>query len=387
MNPLKLFISYSHKDENYKDQLITHLSSLKRQGVVKDWHDRKIFAGEEWDNSIKQELLDSDIIILLISADFLNSDYCSEIEIKKAMERHELGEAKVIPIIVRPCDWKNLPFSKIQGLPKDAKALSTWKNIDEGYLNIIDGIKNVINTIEETVRIPNKVEESNYLTFQQEVIIGLLPRGYIIIQDIEFKDYSTWAITASYFDYGGNWYGGGTHYHESYRERWESPEGQETQCAKLRIQKADLNIAVNALNLIIELRARTKDEKIEEIISNFQGENDYYEYYKKDEKIPKPKIPQMFIHSNKTGEIRDIIEELKIDPWKNYDLKTLHSNFESNRRNAYLILYERLKPDHPALIFVKEIIDSYNESFDIFDLRDWGNKLSDALNDACKYVK
>jgi hypothetical protein len=304
------------------------------------------------------------------------------------MERHEQGEAKVIPIIIRPCDWKDLPFSKIQGLPKNAKALSTWTDIDEGYLNIIEGIKLAINSREESVNNveATKTETNDFISFPYEVIIGRLPRGYVVIQDIEFADYSHWAVRASYFDYDGNWRHG-THYHESYRRRWESPEGQEAQCAKLRIQKADWNIADTAIYLIIELRGRSKGDTIESILANFKGEYEFYEYYKKDEKIPKPTIPDKFIHLNKTGEIRDIIEELRIDSWKNYNLKTLHTDFESNRRSAYLLLYDKLNQNHPALVFVKEIIDTYNASFDIEELRDWGNKLSDALIDACKYIK
>lgn len=386
MNPLKLFISYSHQDEKYKDQLTTHLASLKRRGVVKEWHDRKLVAGEEWDNSIKQELLDSDIILLLISADFLSSNYCYDIEIKKAMERHEQGEAKVIPIIVRPCDWKGLPFSKLQGLPKDAKALSIWSDIDEGFLNIIEGIKTVINTREESTNRVFQKEENDFLNFPHEVIIGRFPRGYLVIQDIELGDYSSGTIRCYYFDYEGN-RGYGTHYHESYRSRWESLAGQESQCKKLKIQKADWNIAFTALNLIIELGERTKYNSIEDIIKNYQSEFNFYEYYKKEEKIPKPSIPKKFVHLNRTGEIRDIIEEVRIDSWKNYDLNTLHKDFESNRRSAYLLLYDILKQDHPALVFVKEIIDAYDESYDIEKLRDWGSKLSDALIDACKYIK
>jgi len=155
----------------------------------------------------------------------------------------------------------------------------------------------------------------------------------------------------------------------------------------LRIQQGDWNIANIALYLIIELRGRAKDVKIEDIINNYKSEYKYFEYYKKGDKIPKPSIPDQFEHLNKTGEIRDIIEKLRIDSWKNYDLKYLHTGFESNRRSAYLLLYDKLKKDHPALVFVKEIVDAYDESFDIDKLRDWGNKLSDALIDACKYIK
>jgi hypothetical protein len=386
MNPLKLFISYCHQDEKYKDQLMNHLSSLKRRNIIKEWHDRKLIAGEEWDKIIKQELLDSDIILLLISSEFIASNYCYDIEIKKAMELHEEGEAKVIPIIVRPCDWKELPFSKIQGLPKDAKALSTWSDIDEGYLNIIEGIKNSINPLLESSNHSYNEEKKDIICFNYDVIIGRLPRGYIVIQDIEHKVNSSWSITVSYFDYEGNWQHG-THYHESYRLKWESPEGQDGQCSKLKIQKADWIYADTIFYLIIDLRARSKEDLIEDIMDNFKGKYEFYEYYKKGEKISKPVIPEIYVHLNKTGLIRDIIEEFRIHPWKNYDLKTLHKDFESKRRRAYLLLFDLLKQDHPALVFVKEIIDGYEESFDIEKLRDWGDRLSDALLDACEYIK
>lgn len=386
MNPLKLFISYSHQDEKYKEQLITHLTSLKRRGIISEWHDRKLISGQEWDKAIKQELLDADIILLLISSDFLSSNYCYDIEIKKAMERHEQSEAKVIPIILRPCDWKDLPFSKLQGLPKDAKALSTWSDLDEGYVSIIDGIKATIDKPEESKSGATKTEQTDFISFPYDVIVGRLPRGYVLIQDIEFSENTSWAVRASYFDYERNG-GYGTHYHESYRRSWESTEGQENQCAKLRIQKGDWNLAYTALYIITELRGRKESETIENILDNFKGDYEYFDYYKKNEKIPKPTIPEMFVHLNKIGEILDIIEDLRIDSWKNYDLKTLHTDFESNRRSAYLILYNKLPLGHPALTFVKEIIDSYSDNFDIEKLRDWSNRLSDALIDACKYIK
>lgn len=387
MKPKNIFISYSHQDEKFKDQLIVHLSSLKRRGVIKEWHDRELIAGQEWDGTIKQELIDSDIILLLISADFLASNYCYDVEIKKAMELHEQGNAIVIPIILRPCDWKEMPFSKIQGLPKDAKPISTWQDVDEAYLNIIDGIKNSIN-IKQII--PTKDEyidkEVDVITFPQEVIIGRLPRGYLVIQDIEFEEHSSWAVVAHYYDYNGNWRHG-THYHESYHRSWETPEGQDTQCFKLMIQKGDWNIANTALHLIMDIRERQKDESIEDILVNYQGDYEYFEYYKKDEKIPKPVVPEKYVHLSLTGKIRDIVEELSIDSWKNYDIETLHQDFESNRRKAYLILYEKLTLNHPALIFSKEIIDEYKPSYNIDELRAWGSRLSDALTDACKFIR
>ncbi|MCF6366596.1 MAG: toll/interleukin-1 receptor domain-containing protein [Bacteroidales bacterium] len=385
MKQYKIFISYTHKDEKFKEQLIVHLASLKRLGLIKEWHDRMINPGQEWDGIVKQELIDADIIILLISSDFIASNYCYDVEIKKAMERHEQGDAIVIPVVVRPCDWKDLPFGKIQGLPKDAKPLSKWDNIDDGYLNIINGIKSLINNESSVIsKVESNTDLKEVISFSHDVIIGRLPRGYIVIQDIEFNKNSSWSIVANYFDYNEGWKHG-THYHKSYKRTWETLDGQYTQSAKLGIPKADRNISSTALYLIMELRERNESDKIEDILKTYQ--NEYFNYYKEGEKITKPVVPKKFIHLKKTGEIRDIIEELRIDSWKNYYLRTLHEDFESNRRKAYLILYKKLDSNHPALGFVKEIVDKYKDDFNIEQLRTWGNTLSDALIDACQYIK
>ena len=139
--PIEVFYSYSHKDEELRDQLETHLAMLKREGVIKGWHDRRIISGQEWDGEIDTHLKSADIILLLVSADFLASDYCYDTEVTLAMERHDAGEARVIPIILRPCDWSRAPFSKIQGLPKDAKPVTRWDDRDEAFLDVAKGIR------------------------------------------------------------------------------------------------------------------------------------------------------------------------------------------------------------------------------------------------------
>ncbi|HWS87418.1 MAG TPA: tetratricopeptide repeat protein [Pyrinomonadaceae bacterium] len=141
--PLELFYSYSHRDEDLRDKLETHLSMLKRQKVINQWHDRGILAGEEWGGEIDEHLKAADIILLLVSADFLASDYCYDIELKLAMERHEKSEARVVPIILRPCDWSGAPFGKLQALPKNAKPVTTWPNQDEAFTDIAKGIRKV----------------------------------------------------------------------------------------------------------------------------------------------------------------------------------------------------------------------------------------------------
>jgi hypothetical protein len=136
-----LFFSYSHKDEALRDKLEVHLAMLKRQGVVDTWHDRRIVAGDEFAGRIGAELERADIILLLVSPDFLASDYCYDIEMTRAMERHEAGEARVIPVVLRPCDWHGAPFGKLNAAPKDGKPVSTWPDLDEAFLDVVKAIK------------------------------------------------------------------------------------------------------------------------------------------------------------------------------------------------------------------------------------------------------
>jgi hypothetical protein len=146
-NAVKVFFSYSHKDEALRDELATHLSMMKRQGVIEAWHDREISAGSEWANAIDENLEVADIILLLVSANFLASDYCYDKEMTRAMERHETREARVIPIILKPADWNGAPFSKLQALPKNAKPITTWPDQDEAFLNVAQGIRRVVEDI------------------------------------------------------------------------------------------------------------------------------------------------------------------------------------------------------------------------------------------------
>lgn len=138
---VEVFFSYSHKDEALRDQLATHLKLLERQGIIAAWHDRKIVPGSEWAGDIHNYLEQADIILLLISADFLASDYCWDVEIQKALERHEAGTTTVIPVILRPVDWSSAPFARLQALPKNAQPVVTWAPHDLAFMDIAKGIR------------------------------------------------------------------------------------------------------------------------------------------------------------------------------------------------------------------------------------------------------
>jgi len=145
--PIEVFFSYSHKDEELRGEMAKHLSILKRQGVITGWHDRRITAGDEWAGQIDEHLNSAHLILLLVSADFIASDYCYDLELTRAMERHESGEARVIPVILRPCDWKGAPFGKLQGLPKDLKPVTSWPDRDEAFTNVAQGIRAAVEKI------------------------------------------------------------------------------------------------------------------------------------------------------------------------------------------------------------------------------------------------
>lgn len=146
---VEIFFSYSHKDENLRVKLVNHLSQLKHEALIRDWHDRKIGAGTEWRGQINEHLSSARIVLLLISSDFLASPYIHDVELKRALERHEAGEARVIPVILRPCDWHSAPFGKLQALPTDGKAITKWGNRDEAFTVVAQGIRAAVKEILE----------------------------------------------------------------------------------------------------------------------------------------------------------------------------------------------------------------------------------------------
>jgi hypothetical protein len=147
---LSLFVSYSHQDESIKNDLLKHLDPLRRLGLIETWHDRQIKPGEEWDKKISSNLEKADIILLLVSVDFINSSYCYDIELEQALDLNDAKKARVIPVILRSCMWRSTPFAKLQALPKDARAVSLWSNSDEALLDIAEGVRKVAEDILES---------------------------------------------------------------------------------------------------------------------------------------------------------------------------------------------------------------------------------------------
>ncbi|SRR6266566_7468172 len=147
---VEIFISYAHEDESYLKDLTKHLELLVRRGSIRPWSDANIDAGMEWKKAIDTHLDTAQVFLLLISANFMASEYCYGIEMKRAVERHEHGGARVIPIILSAIskhEWETAPFSKLQALPKDAKPIKRWRDREEAYASIIDGIHAAIKQV------------------------------------------------------------------------------------------------------------------------------------------------------------------------------------------------------------------------------------------------
>lgn len=141
--PIRLFFSYAHKDEEYRETLEEHLAILKDLGAIESWHDREIMPGREWANMIDENLERADVILLLVSSSFMASKYIREVEVNRALERHKAGEARVIPIIIRDCMWEHASFGKLQALPKDAVPVDNWSSKDTAWKDVAEGIKRV----------------------------------------------------------------------------------------------------------------------------------------------------------------------------------------------------------------------------------------------------
>ena len=153
--PFTVFISYSHRDRAFCQKLETHLSNLRRQNVITSWYDGDISPGSEWKPQINEHLNTDHIILLLISADFMASDFCYSLEMTQAIARHDANQARVLPIILRPTDWQGAPFAKLKVLPIDGKAVTSWPTHDDAFEDIVKGIREAIEDLQKKGTLPN----------------------------------------------------------------------------------------------------------------------------------------------------------------------------------------------------------------------------------------
>jgi HEAT repeats/TIR domain/HEAT repeat len=140
---IALYFSSAPSDADLQTQLANHLNLLERQEIITSWHHRQMLPGDERTQVINQQLNTADIILLLISADSIADHTCYDLEIQQAMARHQAGEARVIPILLRPVDWQGAPFSQLPVLPRNHQPVTSWSDRHAAFQEIAEGIREV----------------------------------------------------------------------------------------------------------------------------------------------------------------------------------------------------------------------------------------------------
>ena len=194
---MHVFMSYSHVDEDLRNQLEKHLAALKRQGAITTWHDRRILPGDDLDGQVSEQLDTADIILLLVSADFIDSDYCYDVEMKRALERNNRGEARVIPVILRPCDWKATPFGGLLAVPEDGKPVNKHATLDDGFLQVAQAIRRVAGMA--NTRSP--AADPTKPAAARAVAARPGPRSSNLRIKTEFTDHDRYAFLGQFFEY------------------------------------------------------------------------------------------------------------------------------------------------------------------------------------------
>jgi hypothetical protein len=143
----EVFVSYAHEDRKYVKALEPHLAALVRNGILAVWHDARILPGADWKQEILDRLERADVVLLLVSSDFMASDFVWSVEVERAVARHRKGEAVVVPVILRPVLWENSPIGALQALPQDARPVASWPNEDDAWLDVATGISRLLSAL------------------------------------------------------------------------------------------------------------------------------------------------------------------------------------------------------------------------------------------------
>lgn len=170
--PIKLFYCYSHKDRLLRDKLDGHLSMLRRTNLITAWYDGELLPGTPWEQEVQNQINSAQIILLLVSADFLQSDYCYSKEMEQAMARHFAKEARVIPVLLRPVDWTGVPFGSLQALPSNAVPVVSWLDMDGAFQDIAEGIRRVVTELSGASTMTQQVRQKNTATHPRETFRG-----------------------------------------------------------------------------------------------------------------------------------------------------------------------------------------------------------------------
>lgn len=189
-----IFISYSHADERVLERLHKHMAMLQREGLVSTWYDRQIVPGSHVDQAITTQIDGADIFVAIVSPDYLASNYCYDREFARALERSERGELRIVSIIAEPCDWLSSPLQRFLALPKDGKPISEWTNANTAFLDIVNGLRRVVEEIARPTRDAPRTESRT-----EPVRRVRLKRDFDVIERRQFADL-TFDTLKAYFE-------------------------------------------------------------------------------------------------------------------------------------------------------------------------------------------
>jgi hypothetical protein len=176
---LRLFVSYATEDEDYRRQFEQALAGMRRAGLVETWTFREIAPGEDLDHAISSSLDRADIVALFVSPAFLDSDYCWDVEMKHAVERHDRGQAVLVPIVIRSCVWEDTPFARLNALPTDAKPVAEWASRDQAWTSVARGIRTVIERVNDGSAPPRQI-----LTAAKSGLLGRDAEGFLTAEAV-----------------------------------------------------------------------------------------------------------------------------------------------------------------------------------------------------------
>ena len=159
MRAVDIFIAYSHNDLRHKDELKKFLRPLLNTGQARIWDDYEIEGGQDWEAEIKKRLYGADIILLLVSPDSLASEYFYGQEVKVSLERHDKGEATVVPVILRPCTWTMTPLKRLEALPEKGRPITSWASQDEAYTDVAHNIGSIVESRQALITAATEQED------------------------------------------------------------------------------------------------------------------------------------------------------------------------------------------------------------------------------------
>jgi len=387
-NEVNIFISYTHQDEEYCRKLLNHLSALKRQGIIKTWYDREILSGEKWDEKIKKKLINSDIILLLISAKFIGSDYCYKVEVELAMKLHRENKAIIIPIILKPCDWIDLPISNILSLPKDARAISLWENEDEAWLDVINGIKlNCKKVLKNTDTLNERhVPKVIQNDIEPPFISCLLPRGFVIITNLPDNASELVKTKIDYYNLNGTRLGQ-VFYHQGSLPYWQDEIGGYTKLRILRIPVGDWNIAYCIIDLVIDLSILENEKSVQEIIQLHENSHCIIKYEVEKDYFELKRIPEELKILNCSNLVRNVYVKLELYNTSlfTFDLEDRISFCENLRREITLIYFDKLGSNHAAYKFIESKSEEFSNNFNSSQLETWVYEFKNIIEQTGKY--